>query len=267
MSSRSLQAEVRHGYLQHPLGRRPAALMVMAGMRTLATRLDQHRQNHISRALLPAIKALRAHNYQVAQGAGRVTTEFFEDFGPQLDTLSMLQFDMANADYQSAIERYQRAPAWAVIALVVSMLVMSWLRLMLIRSIVQPLQRVVETCRQNLTGNHETPIRIEGADEFSEVMRELQVMQAKLGADDAAIHQLAFYGPLTNLPNRCLLRDRLQIALDVSERSHLYGMVLMLDLNNFKTINDTRCRAASPAACARPTRWRGWTTTSSSLCW
>jgi len=126
---------------------------------------------------------------------------------------------------------------------VVSMLVMSWLGLMLIRSIVRPLRRIIETFRQISMGNYETPIRIEGADEVSEVMRELQAMQAKLGADEAAIHQLAFYDPLTNLPNRRLLRDRLQIALNVSERSHLYGAVLILDLDNFKTINDTKGHA------------------------
>jgi diguanylate cyclase (GGDEF)-like protein/PAS domain S-box-containing protein len=54
------------------------------------------------------------------------------------------------------------------------------------------------------------------------------------------IHRLAFYDPLTGLPNRRLLQDRLGQALAVSKRSRRYGALLFLDLDNFKTLNDTR---------------------------
>jgi diguanylate cyclase (GGDEF)-like protein len=55
----------------------------------------------------------------------------------------------------------------------------------------------------------------------------------------AEIENLAFYDPLTQLPNRRLLLDRLQQATASSERSAQYGLVLFLDLDNFKTLNDT----------------------------
>jgi diguanylate cyclase (GGDEF)-like protein/PAS domain S-box-containing protein len=57
---------------------------------------------------------------------------------------------------------------------------------------------------------------------------------------DAQIHQLAFYDPLTELPNRRLLIERLQLAFAVGARSGKHGAVLFLDLDNFKTINDTK---------------------------
>ncbi|MGA7749791.1 MAG: EAL domain-containing protein [Gallionella sp.] len=57
------------------------------------------------------------------------------------------------------------------------------------------------------------------------------------------IHQLAFYDPLTMLPNRRLLMDRLQQALAVSARNGRYGALLFLDLDHFKTINDTQGHA------------------------
>jgi diguanylate cyclase (GGDEF)-like protein/PAS domain S-box-containing protein len=54
------------------------------------------------------------------------------------------------------------------------------------------------------------------------------------------VHQLAFYDALTNLPNRRLLLDRLRQALAVSERTGCHGAVLFLDLDRFKTLNDSQ---------------------------
>lgn len=53
------------------------------------------------------------------------------------------------------------------------------------------------------------------------------------------IKHLAFYDPLTRLPNRRLLIDRLQQALNSSSRSEREGALLFIDLDNFKTLNDT----------------------------
>ena len=53
------------------------------------------------------------------------------------------------------------------------------------------------------------------------------------------INRLAFFDPLTNLPNRRLLLDRLQHALATSARSGRHGAIMFIDLDNFKTINDT----------------------------
>ena len=50
---------------------------------------------------------------------------------------------------------------------------------------------------------------------------------------------LAFHDPLTQLPNRRLLQDRLQHAIAGSARSHRYGAVMFIDLDHFKTLNDT----------------------------
>lgn len=54
-----------------------------------------------------------------------------------------------------------------------------------------------------------------------------------------AIHQLAFYDPLTHLPNRRLLMERLQQALAVQQRSHTCSALLFIDVDNFKDLNDT----------------------------
>lgn len=53
------------------------------------------------------------------------------------------------------------------------------------------------------------------------------------------VSQLAFYDPLTRMPNRRMLVDRLKQALAYSARSRQTGALLFIDLDNFKSLNDT----------------------------
>ena len=57
--------------------------------------------------------------------------------------------------------------------------------------------------------------------------------------DAREIEQLAFYDPLTALPNRRLLHNCLQQRLTDKALQHQNGAILMLDLDNFKNLNDT----------------------------
>jgi diguanylate cyclase (GGDEF)-like protein/PAS domain S-box-containing protein len=57
------------------------------------------------------------------------------------------------------------------------------------------------------------------------------------------INQLALYDPLTALPNRRLLEDRIKQALLHSARSQHHGALLFIDLDHFKTLNDTQGHA------------------------
>jgi diguanylate cyclase (GGDEF)-like protein/PAS domain S-box-containing protein len=57
--------------------------------------------------------------------------------------------------------------------------------------------------------------------------------------DEQAILNLAFFDPLTRLPNRRLLLDRLRHAVAATKRDGHGGAVLFIDLDNFKTLNDT----------------------------
>jgi len=52
------------------------------------------------------------------------------------------------------------------------------------------------------------------------------------------MRQLAFYDPLTKLPNRRLINDRLSQTMAMSKRSACHSALMFLDLDNFKPIND-----------------------------
>jgi diguanylate cyclase (GGDEF)-like protein/PAS domain S-box-containing protein len=58
-------------------------------------------------------------------------------------------------------------------------------------------------------------------------------------AAENEIRHLALYDPLTGLPNRQLLLDRLEHALAMCGRTRSAGALLFIDLDNFKTLNDT----------------------------
>ena len=75
----------------------------------------------------------------------------------------------------------------------------------------------------------------QGETYYVAVMRD--ITERKLAEE--RIRTLAFYDPLTELPNRRLLLERLKIARSNSVRSGRFGALLMLDLDNFKLLNDT----------------------------
>ncbi len=59
-------------------------------------------------------------------------------------------------------------------------------------------------------------------------------------AAESQIHRLAFFDSLTQLPNRRLLIDRLDQTLAGNARNDHHGSLLFIDLDHFKTLNDTR---------------------------
>jgi diguanylate cyclase (GGDEF)-like protein/PAS domain S-box-containing protein len=59
-------------------------------------------------------------------------------------------------------------------------------------------------------------------------------------AAEEQIRALAFYDPLTALPNRRLLTDRLNQAIAFNKRYSTFGALMFIDLDNFKILNDTR---------------------------
>ena len=68
---------------------------------------------------------------------------------------------------------------------------------------------------------------------------ELNLANVQLAEMNTMLESLATLDPLTQLPNRRLLLDRLHRALPASERNGRYGAIMFIDLDHFKTLNDT----------------------------
>ena len=83
--------------------------------------------------------------------------------------------------------------------------------------------------------------------------RQLQRYVSKLQNAERTLKKHAFFDPLTGLPNRLLLMDRFQRAIQHAKRSRTQFAVLMVDLNKFKAINDTYGHAAGDKVLVRST--------------
>lgn len=87
--------------------------------------------------------------------------------------------------------------------------------------------------------DHVRPIRDEVTGAVIELLGAVHDVTERRLAEEQ-VENLAFYDPLTSLPNRRLLLDRLEQALALSARTTLRGALLFIDLDHFKNLNDTK---------------------------
>lgn len=88
--------------------------------------------------------------------------------------------------------------------------------------------RVMESCGVLIRSSQGSPLRV--------VVVSRDVTERMKGEEK--IYNLAFYDALTQLPNRRFLTDRLEQAMAASKRSGEHGAVMLLDLDDFKALND-----------------------------
>ena len=105
-------------------------------------------------------------------------------------------------------------------------------------------ERIQATRRDALAAEHAmvkklhlTELSLEAR--VTERTRELEAANAALRAKETQLEYMARHDPLTGLPNRALLDDRLEQALARAKRSGRSIAVMLADLDRFKAINDT----------------------------
>ncbi|MEW6473986.1 MAG: EAL domain-containing protein [Actinomycetota bacterium] len=109
------------------------------------------------------------------------------------------------------------------------------------RRVVSPLSGLREAAGRIRDGDLDRPVDVEpcAAREATELAVAMNDMAAGLSRIQDQLRHQAFHDPLTGLANRALLTDRLNHALVRHQRSgRLFGLVL-LDLDDFKSINDS----------------------------
>lgn len=118
-----------HGY---------AAFALTPQARTLANRFTKNREAYINQALHPAVLALRANDYRQTRALASVAQVLYDQTSPDLHDLNQLAVNDARDAYLEGIRRFEHARLWALSALAVAMLIMSWLGWVLAQTGINP---------------------------------------------------------------------------------------------------------------------------------
>jgi len=109
------------------------------------------------------------------------------------------------------------------------------------KTILQPIQNFALALKSEASGEHVDPAKfmVSHAAEFKNLVSAFQDMKHQVQARQSHLDHMAHHDALTQLPNRTLLRDRLELAIARSRRDERMIALMFLDLDRFKKINDS----------------------------
>jgi diguanylate cyclase (GGDEF)-like protein len=106
------------------------------------------------------------------------------------------------------------------------------------RSITRPVT-LLDAAAERLAAGEEAHVPVEGSDELGRLAATFNRMADGIAERERRITQLAFNDVLTGLPNRALFHQHLDLELRASERNGGTVALLCVDLDDFKSVNDT----------------------------
>ena len=122
----------------------------------------------------------------------------------------------------------------SIAAMLVMLLASAWVG----RTIASPVRRLAQFARRVEEGAYSAPPVVGRGDEIGQLSDAFRLMTDAIAHREARITELAYWDPLTGLPNRVQFAERLEHGLQRAFKEQQCLAVLSLDLDRFKLIND-----------------------------
>ena len=146
--------------------------------------------------------------------------------------------EIAKSNYKEATERFARIRNILIFGTILGILFASIAAILLIRSIVRPLNKAVTHFKNISEGNMNENISVSSQDEIGQVLSELASMQGRLKIMISELDQLARTDELTGAWNRRCFEETVETEIDRLRRYGQRLSLMILDVDYFKKIND-----------------------------
>jgi diguanylate cyclase (GGDEF)-like protein len=173
--------------------------------------------------------------------------QFDTNLAAAVDRLAAVTDDLKrdlDADHLDADRSYERAEWLAAIAAAITLMSMIGGVALIGRLLRTSVDRLVDGAERFASGDRDHRIDVQVPPELHRVAREFNVMIARIRESESLLADLARRDKLTNLLNRRALDDGLREALARRDRLNENFVLLLLDIDHFKAVNDTHGHGA-----------------------
>ncbi|SFH70564.1 diguanylate cyclase (GGDEF) domain-containing protein [Tindallia magadiensis] len=108
-----------------------------------------------------------------------------------------------------------------------------------LRKITHSFQEFLDQTREIAKGNYERRVQTDSFEEFHQLAESFNIMVDKIESRNRRLQDLAYFDPVTKLPNASYLHDFLGNMLSKHQKTNKKLAVIYFDLDHFKRINDT----------------------------
>ncbi|MDQ1519466.1 MAG: hypothetical protein QOI55_539, partial [Actinomycetota bacterium] len=159
--------------------------------------------------------------------------------GDALRRAEDVSWDQVRAAQRSGERQEVRAQQLLLWLLVVAVALASAIAFVLTRFFSRQLRSLRAGVQRIGDGDLTQPIDLQSGDELGELGAAIDAMARDLHVARSDLHHLALHDPLTQLPNRTLLLDRIEQAVNRLTRHGGAAALLVIDLDAFKAVNDS----------------------------
>jgi diguanylate cyclase (GGDEF)-like protein len=171
--------------------------------------------------------------------------------GPAVVAMVERAGEAARADARATLAEDTRTEKLGMVALAALLVLISGLMLRFARrlsvEVLRPVRLLRDAANELASGELDHRVELHRADELGDLAVSFNEMAEAIAGNQRTLTRQANHDPLTGLANRAMFQTRLNDALNRPERRNGTQAVLLVDLDDFKDVNDTMGHAAGDA--------------------